>query len=282
MGDDNVFNKRCIQAIAGLIGICCVSSASAADIRIGTEAGYPPWNSTNASGEIVGFEPDMLQKVCKAEKLDCRLVAQAWEGIIPGLQTGKFDAIVSGISITDERAKTFDFSKSYAAVPSRFYAKGAGGFEALTTMPAVNLATVSPERTGEIEKLKAALKGKTVGVISSTVQAKFLDKFLGDSITVKNYEKQDSLVLDLLADRVDAAFSDVTTWIDVLKEHREVTAFGPSFSGGLFGRGIGVGVPKGNNDLLAKFNDGIDHALADGSLSQLSTKWFGFDVTPKP
>lgn len=276
-----MFKKRCIRAIAGLIGMCWVSSASAAEIRIGTEAGYPPWNSTNASGEIVGFEPDMLHQICEVEKLDCRLVAQAWEGIIPGLQTGKFDAIATGISITDDRLKIFDFSRAYAADLCRFYAKTALGFGALTTVPAVDLTTIDAAGTAEIEKLKAALKGKTVAVISSTVQAKFLDVFLGDSITVKNYDKQDSLVLDLLAERVDVAFSDVTTWIDVLKEHGEVSAFGPSFSGGVLGRGKAVGVPKGDSELLAKFNDGIERALADGSLKQLSVKWFGFDVTPK-
>jgi len=96
-------------------------AASAKDwktVVIGMEGGYDPYNLTDPSGKIVGFEPDLAADVCARIKVECKIIAQDWDGMIPGLQAGKFDVIMDGMSITDERKQTIDFSVPYANVPA--------------------------------------------------------------------------------------------------------------------------------------------------------------------
>src|ERR1700687_2244603 len=91
-------------------------------VVIGMEGAYEPYNLTDASGKIVGFEPDLVLDLCKRMKVECKIIAQDWDGMIPGLQAGKFDVIMDGMSITEERMKEIDFSKPYAASPGAFMA----------------------------------------------------------------------------------------------------------------------------------------------------------------
>ena len=89
-------------------------AASAKDwktVVIGMEGAYEPYNLTDPSGKIVGFEPDVAMDVCARMKVECKIIAQDWDGMIPGLQAGKFDVIMDGMSITDERKKQIDFSR---------------------------------------------------------------------------------------------------------------------------------------------------------------------------
>ena len=86
------------------------------------EGAYEPWNLTDSSGKIVGFEPDLVMDLCKRAGFECKIIAQDWDGMIPGLKAGKFDVIMDGMSITDERKKEIDFSKPYAVSPGAFLA----------------------------------------------------------------------------------------------------------------------------------------------------------------
>ena len=83
------------------------------------EGAYEPYNLTDPSGKIVGFEPDLAMDLCARMKVECKIIAQDWDGMIPGLQAGKFDVIMDGMSITDERKKSIDFTKPYSATPGR-------------------------------------------------------------------------------------------------------------------------------------------------------------------
>ncbi|TGQ80697.1 transporter substrate-binding domain-containing protein, partial [Mesorhizobium sp. M8A.F.Ca.ET.208.01.1.1] len=91
-------------------------------VSVAMEGSYAPWNQTDASGKIVGFEVDILNDVCARAKLECNIVAQDWDGVIPGLTAGKFDIVMDGMSITEERMKTIDFSIPYASSPVAFLA----------------------------------------------------------------------------------------------------------------------------------------------------------------
>ena len=91
-------------------------------VVIGMEGAYEPWNLTDSSGKIVGFEPDLVMDLCKRAGVECKIIAQDWDGMIPGLKAGKFDVIMDGMSITDERKKEIDFSKPYAVSPGAFLA----------------------------------------------------------------------------------------------------------------------------------------------------------------
>ena len=97
-----------------LITLFLTISANADKIRIGTEGAYPPWNSKDASGKLIGFEVELAWSLCRYIGQQCEIVEQDWDGMIPALLMRKFDAIMAGMSITAERQKTITFSQGYA------------------------------------------------------------------------------------------------------------------------------------------------------------------------
>ena len=88
-------------------------SAKPKSIVIATEAAYPPFNDTDASGQIIGFDVDVMNALCAEMHAHCQIIAQDWDGLIPSLLAGKYDAIIAGMSITPERQAQVDFSDSY-------------------------------------------------------------------------------------------------------------------------------------------------------------------------
>src|SRR6202167_2672922 len=109
-----------LAALALGLGLSAASAKDWKTVVIGMEGAYEPYNLTDPSGKIVGFEPDLVVDLCARIKVECKIIAQDWDGMIPGLNAGKFDVIMDGMSITDERKKQIDFSTPYAAVPAAF------------------------------------------------------------------------------------------------------------------------------------------------------------------
>src|SRR5690349_9043349 len=109
-----------------LLGATLAMSGAAAQgkkwetVKIATEGAYEPWNFTGAGGKLEGFEIDLANELCTRMKVKCEIVAQDWDGIIPALQAKKYDAIMAGMSITEDRKKTIDFAGPYAAGPNGF------------------------------------------------------------------------------------------------------------------------------------------------------------------
>src|SRR4051794_24142838 len=96
------------------------ATAQTKTVKIATEGAYAPWNFTGAGGKLEGFEIDLANDLCNRMKAKCEIVAQDWDGIIPALSAKKYDAIMAGMSITDERKKVIDFSRSYANSPNGY------------------------------------------------------------------------------------------------------------------------------------------------------------------
>ena len=107
----NIFKKTILTVLASLL---VIGNVYADKIKIGTEGAYPPWNSKDASGNLIGFEVELAQELCAIMKHECTIVEQDWDGMIPALLMRKFDAIMAGMSITAERQKTITFSQGYA------------------------------------------------------------------------------------------------------------------------------------------------------------------------
>src|SRR6202050_626089 len=148
-------------------------------VVIGMEGAYEPWNLTDSSGKTVGFEVDLANDVCKRAGLECKFIAQDWDGMIPGLKAGKFDVIMDGMSITDERKKEIDFSKPYAASPGSFLAaKDSPLAKAPAAGTLVNLDKDAAAGDAAIKGVQAALKGKTLGGPGSTTHAHFASQYL--------------------------------------------------------------------------------------------------------
>ena len=251
-------------------------------VRIATEGAYPPWNSTDSSGKLIGFELDLAEDLCRRMGVECEIVAQDWEGIIPALTSGKYDAIMAGMSITDERKKVISFTQSYAATPAYFAVlkdSDLAGYQ--SEIEKIDLASLEPDEEAAIADLKKLLEGKTVGVQVATTHANFVEQYLGDAVDIRKYDTQENLDLDLQAGRVDAALAAMSYWKPLMETEKgaHFTLIGPGMIGGPFGEGVGVGIRQEDKELVEMFNKAIAEAKADGTISRLAIEWFGFDAS---
>ncbi len=278
--------KKIVSALAlgAMMAVAAAGAANAKEwktVRIASEGAYPPWNATDTSGKLTGFEVDLGNDLCKRMKVTCEFVAQDWDGIIPALQQGKYDAIMSAMTITDERKKVIDFSVPYGTEPSVF--------AVMADSPLAKSLKLGDDRVDlndqgkakpVLEKLADALKGKSVGVQVSTIQADFMDKHL-PKVTMRTYDKIDNAGIDLSSGRVDAMLGDRSVVEAVVKATPDkMIIVGPNFIGGVIGEGMGVGLRKDTADLKAMFDKAIAEALKDGTVKKLSTQHFGYDISP--
>jgi len=143
----------------------------------------------------------------------------------------------------------------------------------------VNLDEVDEAEQKAIAAMQTALAGKVVGVQVATIHANFAEQTLGDGVTLRRYDTQENLVLDLQSGRIDAGLADAVAWQPFLDsaEGKQAGYVGPGFNGGVFGQGIGIAVRKGEPALLDALNAALASMKADGSLKELAEKWFGFD-----
>jgi octopine/nopaline transport system substrate-binding protein len=252
-------------------------------VRIASEGAYAPYNFTRPDGKLDGFEIDLANELCSRMKVKCEIVAQDWDGIIPALTAKKYDAIMAGMAITDERMKTIDFSRSYAHDPNGWLVpKGSDLVKMPGTGLKLSLDSQAAEAQKAIDAIKLLLKGKTVGVQVSTTHASFLDKYFKDTVTVREYKTTEAHDLDLAAGRIDALIADSAAIRGTLEkpEFKDFVGVGPGFVGGVFGKGVGVGLRKEDAELKKMFDEAIDSAIKDGTVKKFSDKWFKSDVTP--
>ena len=253
-------------------------------VKIATEGAYAPWNFTGAGGKLEGFDIDLANELCGRMKTKCEIVAQDWDGIIPALLAKKYDAVMAGMSITDERKKVIEFSTSYANSPNGLLvAKNSPLAKIPGTGQAFNLTTQQAAAEKAINDLKPLLKGKTIGVQGSTIHSAFADKYLKGTVEVREYKTTEAHDLDLAAGRIDAVLADSTAIIGTLEkpEFKDYVLVGPSITGGMLGGGVGVGLRKDDKDLKKSFDEAIQAAIKDGTTQKLSMKWFKIDTTPK-
>ena len=273
----NIFKKTFFTILASLL---VIGNVYADSIKIGTEGAYPPWNSKDAAGNLIGFEVELANELCKIMKHDCIIVEQDWDGMIPALVSRKFDAIMAGMSITDERKKTINFSQGYADEVASLAVMAGSKNEGLKTLSAINLTDISAEEQETLDVLVKAFKGKTIGVQTATIHQNFLDSGMMGKIKVRTYKTQDEVNLDLAAGRIDAALAAAVAFTDYAeKSGKNVVLTGPTFAGGALGNGVGVGIRKGDSELINDFNAAIDKARDDGIISKLAIKHFGFDAS---
>ncbi len=271
-------------AIAIVFGLA--TQAQAKDwpkIKIATEGAFPPYNMHLADGKLAGFEIDLAADLCKRIKAECEVVAQDWDGILPGLNAGKYDAIMAAMSITPKRMEVIAFSIPYVSSPTMLATMKGGGMENLPgTGTRIDLGDDAAARTA-MEPLKAKLKGKAIGVQVSTIQADFLTTYFKGVADVRVYKTAEEFNLDLEAGRIDAilaAAANVKAAMDT-PQGKDIVFTGPSFGGGPIGIGSGIGLRKTDPELKELFDGAIKSATADGTLARLTTQWFKIDLTPR-
>lgn len=252
-------------------------------IKIATEGAFPPWNAVDTSGKPTGFDIDVGLALCAHAHLKCEFVTQAWDGIIPALTVGKYDAIMAGMSITEKRQQVISFSEPYALTSNYFVVSKSLNLPTMEGAMKLDLTIETEASRRVLADLKENLKGRSIGVQGSTNAEVFVRDYFGDTVEVRTYDKQDSLNLDLVAGRIDAGLADFSVWKFFLesKEGNSAQLYGPRISGGVFGPGVGIGLRKDDTALSEKFNDAIRAIKADGTLKAISLKWFGADLVTK-
>ena len=248
--------KRTVTLAAAMVLMAgLVSCGGGEPVRLATEGAYHPFNFINDDGEIDGLERELGDELCRRADIECEWVLNDWEGMIPDLVAGEFDAIIAGMSITDERDMTIDFTESYyPPTPSVYLAVAGAGDE--------------------------AVEGR-LGAYANTI---YSDYFTEQGIEYTEFGSEDERIEALLNGDIDASLVDHGYAVEKLSEYEgQLVVVGPSV---LLDRGIGMGV-RNNNELLAKLNSAIASMKADGSLNELIVKWIGedaatFDEVPTP
>lgn len=256
--------KKQVLALSLLLAISAIGSASAAvpkSLRIGTDPTYAPFESKNAQGQLVGFDIDLANEICKRIEAKCTYVESDFDALIPSLKAKKIDAIISSLSITEKRQQEIAFSEKLYAANARLIApKGS------TLQPTLD-----------------SLKGKNIGLLQGTTQETYANEnWRPKGVTITPYANQDLVYQDLTAGRIDAAFQDeVAASEGFLKQPvgKDYIFAGPAVKDEkIFGVGTGIGLRKDDAELKAAIDKAFDEIRKDGTYDKLAKKYFDFDV----
>ncbi|NVK01150.1 MAG: transporter substrate-binding domain-containing protein [Oceanospirillaceae bacterium] len=222
------------------LAVALTSQMAFADtVRLGTEGAYAPWNFLDDSGEVAGFERDLGDELCKRAGLTCEWVTNDWDSIIPNLVSGNYDAIIAGMSITDEREKVIDFTQNYTPPdPSAYLALSAD----------VDLASA------------------VVAAQATTIQAAFV---AGEGWTLVEFASPEETVAAVRNGEAEAVLAD-KSFLDPFAGQDGLVMLDRME---MIGGGVGMGFRKSDAELRAKFNDAIQSMKDDGSLNALIAKW---------
>jgi cystine transport system substrate-binding protein len=261
----SLLNK--ILAVA-LIGFSTVSLAAHAEdlldtvkargtLQVALEGTYPPFDSKNTQGELVGFDVDVAKAVAAKLGLKPVFITTEWSGIIAGLKAGKFDVIVNQVGITPQRLESLDFSPPYTYSVAQLI-----------------------QRKNDTRAFKSLddLKGHQLGVSLGSNYNDMAKAVPG--IAVRTYPGAAEELSDVASGRIDAALNDRLTLAYLLK-----TAPLPLRAGASVGDPTQMGIPfrKDNPKFAKALSDAIVALKQDGTLTRISQKWFGIDVSkPAP
>ncbi|MGM8870138.1 ABC transporter substrate-binding protein [Psychrobacter sp. 2Y5] len=226
-------------------------------LRIGTEGAYAPFNYTNADGSLGGFDIEIANALCADMGVTCEIVAQDWDGIIPGLKAGKYDAIVAAMSITPERAEQVSFTDPYFSNTLVFLAKEGSGFD--------------PSNPDDINS-------KSIAAQRSTISSQWLEQAYPKA-NMQLYDTLSNAFLDLGSGRVEAMISDKLPAIEWLS-----SASGSQYT--LKGDEIDIDdnfaiAVRPGDPLQAKINDSLAAIKADGTYAAINEKYFSVPTPSK-
>ncbi|MGD8105386.1 lysine/arginine/ornithine ABC transporter substrate-binding protein ArgT [Pantoea sp. FN0302] len=245
-----------LLAFAGTVG-----AAVPKTLRIGNDPTYPPFESKNAQGELVGFDIDLANEICKRIEARCTYVESDFDALIPSLKAKKIDFIISSLSITEKRQQEIAFSDKLYAANSRLVApKGA-----------------------KLEPTPESLKGKNIGLLQGTTQETYANQYWRPKgVTITPYANQDLVYQDLNAGRIDAAFQDeVQASEGFLKQPvgKDYAFAGPAVKDDkIFGVGTGIGLRKEDSELKAAIDKAFAEMRKDGTYDKIAKKYFDFNV----
>ncbi len=227
------------------------NQANQSVLRIATEGAYAPFNYTNADGSLGGFDIDLANAICNKMQVSCEIKAQDWDGIIPALKTGKYDVIVSAMSVTPERSEQLDFSQPYFVNSLVFLTKSSSAFD--------------PSHRKNIDNA-------TIAAQRATISSQWLQKTYPNA-NVQLYDTLNNAFMDLVAGRADAMISDKVPALAWLKgdNAKDFIIKGDDID---INDTIAIAVNKGDDELLSKINTALDELKQDGTYDVILAKYF--------
>lgn len=250
--------KRLIGSTLAVLMLCGAYGAARADtVKIAIEGAYPPFNYVDSHNDLHGFDVDVAHALCAKMKTDCQLVAQDWDGMIPGLMAKKYDGIVSSMVVTKEREQKVSFT-------DRYY----------RTRLAISVAKNSTLKDTKPQ----TFKGLVVGAQSSTTQGTYAQDVLGKAgATVKLYPSQDDANLDLAAGRLDAVVNDKFPNLDWLaKDGKDCCKLLGEVQGS--DDNVAIAVRKDDKGLRERMNKAIAEIIADGTYQRITNQYFKSNI----
>lgn len=231
------------------------TAATGEVLRIGTEGAYAPFNYTNADGTLGGFDVDIANAICADMQVTCEITAQDWDGIIPGLKAGKYDAIVAAMSVTPEREQQVSFTEPYFSNTLVFLAKKDSSFD--------------PSNSDDIN-------AHSIAAQRSTISSQWLEKSYPNA-DMKLYDTLSNAFLDLGSNRVDAMVSDKLPALEWLG-----STSGSQYA--LKGQEIDINdnfaiAVRPGDELQAKINKSLVNIKADGTYNKINQKYFAIPVS---
>ena len=253
------------------------------DVRIGVEGAFPPWNMTLPDGKLAGLDIDLANDLCRRMQVHCTLIAGEWSSLIPSLNAGKFDAVLS-VGINETRKKVVDFTVPYASGAASFMILKGGSLPALPDsgkpLDLNDKAAADPV----MQQIEQVLDGKTIGVVQSTSHEQLIHAYFGNKVSVRTYKSSQDRDLDLAAGRIDAAFDSAVYAMATTGKpgNQDIAASGPLIRGAMLATNVAIALRKDEPDLKAKFDQAIRAAAQDGTIRTISVKWSKIDLTPEP
>ncbi|MHB0775891.1 ABC transporter substrate-binding protein [Halomonas sp. WWR20] len=245
-----------------LLGAAILAGGAQAQdsLRIGVDVPYEPMEYRTPEGELTGFDIELGNALCAEIGAECEWVVQAWDGIIPGLMARKYNAIMSSMTINEERRQTVLFSDPYFSPPSAWFVPTDSAIEA---------------------PYKETLEGKTIGVQRGTLQDNYVTDMFGDVADISRYTTADDLVLDMDSGRVDIAFLDFpvgkSTLLDSQQGNYKTVGSMITEPKKYFGEGFGIAFRKRDQELAEKFNQALATLKDNGTYDEIYQKYFGND-----
>ncbi|WP_455481229.1 transporter substrate-binding domain-containing protein [Bartonella sp. B12(2025)] len=240
-----------------IISTTLFASANAKTLKIASDASYPPFSYIDSNNKLQGFDIDISHALCKKMNVECTIITQDFEGMIPGLLAKKYDAIVSSLSPTQERLQKIDFTDPY-----------------YNTALAVIVT-----KDSEVKEISTeAFKGKNLGVQSNTTQAAYAeDHYASKGVNIKLYPTAIEVSRDLLSRRLDVVIFDKLHALNWLKnEGKNCCQLLGTLEKTTFP--IAIAIRQNNSDLKNKFNEAIKEIRLDGTYDKIVKKYFTVDI----
>ena len=222
-------------------------------LRIGLDPSYPPFSDIDDAGRLIGFDIDIALALCARLEAECAFVRQDWEGLIPALRAGRFDAIVSSMSITEKRRRLVAFTERYYSNVVRFVARKGSGFD------------------------PAAPAGRTIGATRSTVSSDWLVANMSGVADIRLFTELDTPLRALAEGRLDAVFGDGLGFWNWLRRP-EGAGFAYVGDGYRLDEGIGIALRKEDEALRRRLNRALEAILADGTYEKINARYFPFSI----